>query len=285
MQNAKPPTTHDLKTAHKESLDEMLRLVDQTLDALKPTEVLSKKDAVLRRWVICLGVLMLNVGRSISRLVETEDVISIIVLCRCLYEYRIKTQFFLKGPKTRRIAFKQFMTTVTALVNALRSLPTLTTEVDSQLTRANDAWIAAGGEQDTFTAKWSVTAMALDLAAPSDVLVDRDGKYTYELRTSYILPSWFVHGSAPLITEFYERWQPHQLGLDDWSLSKTPINHDDVLPSVRRAIAHLCMYIRVVRLSYGIPFEDVMPAVERAKLLSPLNPSGLQAKAARKGSD
>jgi hypothetical protein len=127
--------------------------------------------------------------------------------------------------------------------------------------------------------------MALDLAAPSDVLVDRDGKYTYELRTSYILPSWFVHGSAPLITEFYERWQPHQLGLDDWSLSKTPINHDDVLPSVRRAIAHLCMYIRVVRLSYGIPFEDVMPAVERAKLLSPLNPSGLQAKAARKGSD
>jgi hypothetical protein len=262
----------DLRVQHKESLDEMLRLVQDTLKALKPIVAEAKKDAILRRWVMTLGVMMLNVGRSISRLIETDDAVSIMILGRSLYEYRIKTVFFLKDKATRRLAYDQYMTTVTAYIEALNKLPTTTADLKAKLDAAQGAWIEAGGKADIQFGKWGTTSMATSLAKPADVFQDGNGiKYTHELRTFYNTPSWFVHGAPGLIAEFFEKWQPHEQGVEDFNLSERPLNHNDVPHNVRGCIADLCMYLYVVRDHYKIQKFDLKLASDKAKKLSPLN--------------
>jgi hypothetical protein len=260
----------NVRAKHKALFDEMLRYVDQTLKLLPPKQALSKKDAVLLRWVMTMGVMILNVGRSISRLIDTEDAVSIIILSRCLYEYRIKTRYFLKDANSRRTAFDQFRTTVSAYIDALKKLPTLTATVDAQLTRAQEAWIKAGGKDELFTGKIGPTSMAIALAEPADVLRDEDGnKYTYELRTFYNVPSWFVHGSPPLIAEFFERWLPEERDVADFNISTTPLYHNDINHMIRGVIADLYMYLGTVRTYYKIEVFSVRLAVDRAKALMP----------------
>jgi hypothetical protein len=259
---------------HKASVDEMLALISDSLKALPPQQPLAKKDAVLLRWVMTLGALMLNVGRSISRLIETGDVVSITILARCTYEYRTKARFFLKDATTRRLAFDQYMTTVTAYTEALKRLPTLTPILNQQLDAAQEAWIKAGGKADKFSGKRGVTAMATELAPKEEILTDEDGnKYTYELRTFYNTPSWYVHAEAPLIAEFFSTWQPDSDDPADFVISETPLYHDDVCHIVRGCIGDMYMYLGTVRTYYKIPMDDVQAAVGRAKLLSPLHPN------------
>jgi hypothetical protein len=260
----------DLRAKHKALFDEMLDIVEKTLKLLPPKQALSKKDAVLLRWVMTLGVMILNVGRSISRLIDTDDAVSIIILSRCIYEYRTKTRYFLRDANSRRTAFDQFRTTVSAYIDALKKLPTLTPSVDAKLTTAQDAWIKAGGKDDLFTGKVGVTSMALALAKPTDVLRDDDdNKYTYELRTFYNVPSWFVHGSPPLIPEFSERWQPEDRAVEDFNISTTPLYHNDINHMIRGVIADLYMYLGTVRTYYKIEMFSVSLAVDRAKALTP----------------
>jgi hypothetical protein len=191
-----------------------------------------------------------------------------------MYEYRIKTRYFLKDSTTRRLAFDQYMTSVTAYVLALKKLPTLTSDLDQQLDEMQDAWINAGGKADTLSGKRGVTAMAIALAQPSDVFTDDDGdKYTHELRTFYNTPSWYVHAEAPVIAEFFETWQPDSNDPTDFSISETPLYHEDIFHIVRGCIGDMYMYIGTARTHYNIPMTDLQASVERAKLLSKLHPS------------
>jgi hypothetical protein len=264
----------DEHAQHKAVFDEMLALIATTLKTLPPKTTLAKKDAVLLRWVMTLGALMLNVGRSISRMIETDDAVSITILARCMFEYRVKTRFFLKDATTRRLAYDQFMTTVTAYTEALKKLPPLAPNQDAMLDAAQDAWLKAGGKADKFSGKRGVTAMATDLADPNDVFTDEEGnKYTHELRTFYNTPSWYVHAEAPLIAEFFAKWQPDSASGDHFVISETPLYHDDIFTTVRGCIADMYMYLGTVRTYYNIPMTDVQLANERAKLLSPLHPN------------
>jgi hypothetical protein len=256
----------DLKAKHKASLDEMLRLIDHTLKALPPKQKEGRRDVALRRWAMMLGVMMLNVGRTVSRLIETDDVVSILILGRSIYEYRLKAQYFFKDKTTRRLAFDQFMTIVTAYVNGLRRLPTLTPTLDQKLEMMRDSWVQTGGKADPYSGHRAVKTMALDLASPGEVKQDADGdKYTAALSTSYGIPSWYAHASAPLIAEF----SPHWYDDEDWTFSETPVNHTDVLPMIRGIIADLFMYLWTVRKHYKIQSYDLKLAVERSRELMP----------------
>lgn len=183
---------NDEKAKHKASLEEMLCLLEQTLEAVrlyKPKAPEARRDIALRRWAMTLGALMLNVGRSASRLIETDDVVSVMILGRSMYEYCLKTRYFFKDNQTRRLAFDQFMTIVTSFVQGLRRLPTITDDIDAKLAASYDAWLAAGGKEDPYSGKRAATTMALALAKPNEILKDNSGdSYSHQLTTSYHIP-------------------------------------------------------------------------------------------------
>jgi hypothetical protein len=259
----------DDKDKHKASLDEMLQLLEHTLKlvrAYKPKAPEARRDIALRRWAMTLGALMLNVGRSISRLIDTDDVVTVMILSRSMYEYRLKTQYFLKDNQTRRLAFDQFMTIVTAFVQGLRRLPTITEDIDDRLTASHNAWIASGGKEDPYSGKRAVTTMAIELAQPGEVLKDDKGnEYTHQLTTSYHIPSWFAHGSAPVVGEFFPKWYDDA----DMTFQTTPLHHNSVLVYIRGVISEIFQYIFLVRKRYDIEMFSLKQAVERSKLLQP----------------
>jgi hypothetical protein len=257
----------DKRAKHKACLDEMLRNLEATLKELQPKAKESGREAALRRWSIMLGVMMLNVGRTILRLIDTNDVVSATILSRSIYEYRISIEYFLKDSKTRTAAFEQFQAIVTIFVKEIKRLPTATPTVRERLDAMRDAWIKLGGKADPYSGSRAFTKMVLELAPPEMVKTDESGdKYTDEMVTSYGLPSWFAHGSAPLIGEFMPQWYEP----DGWTVSMTPLNHPDILPIVRGVIKDLVAYLRTVRAHYDLPLYGLKSAVERSRdLVSP----------------
>ncbi len=260
-------TRNTAKVKHKASRDEMLRLLEDTLKLLPPKQREGKRDVALRRWAIMLGTMMLNVGRTVSRLIDTDDVVSVLILGRSMYEYRLKTQYFFKDKATRRLAHDQYMTIVTAYVRGLRRLPNSTPTLDQRLNIMHESWLESGGKADHYSGHRAVKTMALDLASPVEIHEDLHGeKYTAALTTSYLIPSWYVHGSAALIAEFTRQWYDD----NDWNVSAIPLNHPDVLPMVRGVVADLFIYLWTVRSHYKIASYDLKLAVERSRELLPL---------------
>lgn len=259
----------DDKAKHKACLEQMLRLLEQTLEAVrtyKSKAPEARRDIALRRWAMALGALMLNAGRSISRLIETDDLVSIMILSRSMYEYRLKTQYFLKNNATRRLAFDQFMTIVTSFVQGLRRLRTVTEDIDAKLTASYDAWVAAGGKEDPYSGKRAVTTMALDLAKPNEILTDKNGdRYTHELTTSYHIPSWFSHGTATVIGEFFPKWYDDA----DMTFQITPLHHNSVEVYIRGVISEIVQYLFVVRKRYSLEMFSLKLAIERSRDLQP----------------
>ena len=251
---------------HKASLEEMLGLLESTIEQVRTLKELApgKRDVAVRRWVLMLGAMMLNVARSVGRLADSGDVAAIYILNRSIYEYKIKTLYFLKDSKTRRLAHEQYMTTATAYIQGLKRLPTMTEELSAQMDALQNAWFESGGKEDPYSGARGVTTMALELASPDEILTlnDRD-KYTHDLSVSYHIPSWFVHGSAPLIGEFFSNLNDDS----DWTLNNIPSNHTNVLPLLRSTISYLFVYMHAVRRHYRLAENDLVLPIKRAQQL------------------
>lgn len=256
----------DPKTRHKDALDKMLRLLEQTLPTVvKPKSGESKRQIALRRWMATLGAMLLNVGRSIGRLDPTEDAVAVTILCRSMFEYRVKALYFLKDNEAARNAMKQYMTTISGYVYGLKNLPTEFPGVTDRLGEVHEAWIKAGGQQ-LHAGNVTLTNMALSLD-PSKVKVDdKQGRYSDELITYQHIPSWFVHGEPQLLAEFFPNW----LDENDHTFTTAPTYHGDALIHVRGAIGDIYAYLFEVRKTYGMILLPLKYAAEAHKeLFSP----------------
>jgi hypothetical protein len=260
-------TEDEDRKRHREAFEKMLGLVLSTVKSLKDQQKSStaKKDVALRRWAMYLGLLMVNVGKSVARLIDTEDVTAIAILCRSIYEYRVKTEFFLHDAKTQELALQQYLTIPTAYRRQLKRMPTTTDEIEKQLDAMFEAWIKQGGAKDIYSGSKGLTKMALALAGKKEILKDENGEeYTHALAVSYGHPSWFAHGDAPLIAEFFPEWMKD----DNWDYVEEP-SSSGALSTIRGSIGDVFTYLVHVRRHYDIPLIPVQVAMRRALELSP----------------
>jgi hypothetical protein len=257
----------DPKTRHKDALDKMLRLLEQTLPTVvKPKPGESKRQIALRRWMATLGAMLKNVGRSISRLDPTDDAVAITILCRSMFEYRVKALYFLKDNEAARNATKQYMTPISGYVNGLQKLPTKFPGVTERLSEIYEAWIKAGGQQ-LHAGNITLTKVALALTDLTKIKVDdKQGRYSDELIAFQHIPSWFVHGEPQLLAEFFPNW----LDENDHTFTTSPTYHGDALIHVKGAIGDIYAYLLFVRKKYGMMLLPLKYAAEAHKeLFSP----------------
>jgi hypothetical protein len=230
-----------------EVVRKLRRLLEKTTDALPPANpsALSADEMAQRRWQIHLGVLMHDAARSIEKLAKANELRGCIILSRCLYEYRIRSAYYMKHPD---IALKLYRSARSRHYWDLQRLPPL--DVATEIEMANDylQWYKTSDASDENLGLPGVVAMAVDLAEPNDVLTDPKGKkYVHEEATSYTIPSWFVHGGPQLIVDLFDDWEDPA----NWRIHRET-RMVLFVTIVRAAIEHLVAFLIAVRHEFGM---------------------------------
>jgi hypothetical protein len=83
-----------------------IKLLRQTIRELIPSSGQSRKVVAELRWQIYLSVMIADVATSVIRLAKTDDVRAMTILNRCLFEYRVKAEYFRKATDD---AYEQYL--------------------------------------------------------------------------------------------------------------------------------------------------------------------------------
>jgi hypothetical protein len=235
-----------------EVVRKLRRLIEKTTDALPPRtpSALSAEEIAQRRWQIHLGILMHDATRSLEKLAKANELRGCIILSRCLYEYRVRSAYYLKHPD---IALTLYQSARSRQYWDLQRLPPL--DVATEIEMANNylAWYKTADLTDENLGLPGVVKMAVDLAEPQDVRTDPKGqKYVHDEATSYTIPSWYVHGGPQLIVDLFDDWTDP----GNWRIHKQP-RIVLFVTIVRAAIEHCTAYLVKVREVFDM---DVAPA-------------------------
>lgn len=233
-------------------LHKVRRLAEKTTDSLKPENPaeLDAQAIAQRRWQIHLGVLMIDVLRSMEKLARAKESRSCVILGRSVYEYQLRSEWCLKHPDK---ALALFETIPKRHYTDMQRLPPLDPQTEVAMASSYLEWRKSADLSDENMGVPGVVTMSLDLARPEDKLQDATGRQYVNAETiANAIPSWYVHGNPQLIYELFDDWT----NPENWHFSKEL--RVMRLPSIiRGAIGSGCVYLANLRRAFGMDDSEV----------------------------
>jgi hypothetical protein len=243
--------------AQIEALHGLRKLVEKTADNLRPSESLDEEAVAQRRWQIMLGILTLDAARSMERLAKAAEVRTCIILARCIYEYRIRSAYYLKHPDD---ALRQYRLVPSRHYKDMQKLPSSNADAEAALAANYLEWRKNAENPDDKARVPAVARMAYDLAPPGERLKDANGtEYAQEEGAAYGIPSWYVHGQAPIILELFDDWEDPT----NWRFYKD-VRVMRLETILRGTNGFLAVYLKTLREAFNMDIAPVKRAFGKA---------------------
>ncbi len=239
-------------------LRKLRSLVEQTTDQLAPANPadLDDEEAAQRRWQIHLGVLMTDALRSTEKLAKGNEVRGCIILSRCIYEYRILSEWCFRN---RNKALRLYRTARMRHHWDIERLPPLNDGSDVALAHNYLQWLTTANLSGPNLGIPNLVDMSYELAPPQDRKTDHTGrKYVHGETSSNAIPSWYVHGRPQLIVELFDDWDDRL----NWRYYKE-VRVLRLTLVVLSDIGWASSYVAIVRREYGMddtPAKDLYVA-------------------------
>ncbi len=218
------------------------------VERLRPHKFKSKRDVVERRWQILLLTLSADAVRGFITMLKARNHRSAIILARSIFEYRIKSEYFLAN---RKEAYRQYRLIPKRVHADLSKLPAPDDAAAAELVNMYLEWRRTAGRlADDYAGGVGVSKMFLTIAG--DKRHTSDGiEYSPEFIDKYGIPSWTVHADAAAIAQVFLFWNSD----DNWMIGEASLFEQ--LGAASQVMHTLFDHLRAVRIHYNMDVEPL----------------------------
>lgn len=224
--------------------------IDDAIETLHPKKRKSKREVAELRFQVYILVLTRSAIRGLVALLRAREYRSAIVLGRCLFEYRIKSEYLLKN---RKEAYRQFSLIPRRIHADLIRLPSPDDVTAAEITNSYLSWRRTAGKlADDYMGDIGVSRMALSIA--EDRQIDQDEReYSKEFIHKYGIPSWTVHADAVGIVEIFPGWDRD----DNWTIADQAFEREQFSSVTQQTLHTVFDHLRAIRIHYKLDFEPL----------------------------